>query len=66
MTTRGEREFWCAIYRAVQALAAAIKRYKLAGDDDPGDSVATTGADVTTTYGVCTRDHCACEGVDPR
>ncbi len=59
MTTRGEREFWCAIYRAVLALAAAIKRFKLAGDD-PGDSVATTGADVTTTC------DCARGGVDPR
>lgn len=27
-----ERAFWLAVYRALMAVAAAIKRYKLGGD----------------------------------
>jgi hypothetical protein len=31
--TNDDHLFWLAVYRAVMALAAAIKRYKLQGED---------------------------------
>lgn len=43
-----DREFWCAVYRAVMALAVAIKRYKL-GDHEGGDTLPVTGAQTSTT-----------------